>query len=198
MHHCENIFVRATRHIDPFVQKLEGGVCIATWDRIAAPKSQSRNDLMTCDAKRSESMAATINCEEMNARERTKKITDNFTCGLLPLPKKSFDAETKAVENLSDSSQQPLDASFNSPSRESFGSPFIRAEEIAPLCRVSVRTWRAWDAAGFIPNPIRIGRTKLWKREEFYAWCAAGCPTRDVWEKSPEIPRKHALRRGQR
>jgi len=144
-------------------------------------------------------MAATINCEEMSARERTKKITDNFTCGLLPLPKKSFDVEMKAVENLSNSSQHPLDASFNSnvaPQEESPRSPFIRAEEIAPLCRVSVRTWRAWDAAGFIPSPIRIGRTKLWKREEFYAWCAAGCPTRDVWEKSPEILRKHGLRRG--
>ncbi len=146
-------------------------------------------------------MAATINCEEMNARERFKEIADRVTRLILPLREKSFYAESKAVENMSNSSQQPINDSFDAvvdPSEERSSSPFIKAEEIAPLCRVSVRTWRAWDAAGFIPRPIRIGRTKLWKRDEFYAWCAAGCPTREVWEKSPEIPRKHALRRGQR
>ena len=58
----------------------------------------------------------------------------------------------------------------------------LRAPEAAALCAVSVRTWRGWDAAGKIPQPIRIGRSTMWRTEELQAWIAAGCPRRKEWE----------------
>jgi len=58
----------------------------------------------------------------------------------------------------------------------------LRAAEAAAPCSVSVRTWRAWDIAGRIPQPMRIGRTTLWRREEIAAWPTAGCPDRQTWQ----------------
>jgi len=57
----------------------------------------------------------------------------------------------------------------------------LTADEAASLCRTSTRTWRSWDAGGKIPLPIRIGRAKLWRREELEAWIDAGCPERALW-----------------
>jgi predicted DNA-binding transcriptional regulator AlpA len=38
------------------------------------------------------------------------------------------------------------------------------------------------DAAGRIPRPIRIGRSKRWRRHEIMNWISAGCPPRKEWE----------------
>jgi predicted DNA-binding transcriptional regulator AlpA len=57
----------------------------------------------------------------------------------------------------------------------------LTAAEAAALCRTSVRTWRAWDAAGKVPRAIRIGRAKLWRPDELREWVAAGCPERSIW-----------------
>ena len=58
----------------------------------------------------------------------------------------------------------------------------LTAREAASLCGKALRTWRTWDAAGLIPQPIRIGRSTLWRADELRAWVAAGCPKRRDWE----------------
>lgn len=58
----------------------------------------------------------------------------------------------------------------------------LRAAEAARLCNVSSRTWRAWDATGQIPQPVRIGRAVFWRPDELRAWVAAGCPDRATWK----------------
>jgi predicted DNA-binding transcriptional regulator AlpA len=58
----------------------------------------------------------------------------------------------------------------------------FRARVAARICGKSIRTWRTWDAAGWIPRPIRIGRSTLWRADELRAWVAAGCPCRQEWE----------------
>jgi predicted DNA-binding transcriptional regulator AlpA len=58
----------------------------------------------------------------------------------------------------------------------------LRASEAAALCNTSVRTWRAWDAAGKIPRAIRIGRSTFWRPADLRAWVTAGCPDRITWE----------------
>ena len=60
----------------------------------------------------------------------------------------------------------------------------LTARQAATLCGKSLRTWRSWDAAGRIPQPVRIGRSTLWRAEELRAWVAAGCPRRKHWEMS--------------
>jgi predicted DNA-binding transcriptional regulator AlpA len=50
------------------------------------------------------------------------------------------------------------------------------------LCGKSLRTWRAWDAAGWIPRPVRIGRSTLWRARELSEWVSVGCPRRLEWE----------------
>jgi predicted DNA-binding transcriptional regulator AlpA len=58
----------------------------------------------------------------------------------------------------------------------------LRAAEAAALCNMSLRSWRARDATGHIPRPVRIGRSTFWRPEELKAWVAAGCPDRVTWE----------------
>jgi predicted DNA-binding transcriptional regulator AlpA len=64
----------------------------------------------------------------------------------------------------------------------------LSAPQAAALCGKSLRTWRNWDAAGFIPRPVRIGRSTLWRPEELRAWVAAGCPRRSQWESLHDTP----------
>ncbi len=57
----------------------------------------------------------------------------------------------------------------------------VGAREAAALVGVSLRTWRTLDASGGIPEPVRIGRRRLWSMAELRAWAAAGCPPRVRW-----------------
>jgi predicted DNA-binding transcriptional regulator AlpA len=57
----------------------------------------------------------------------------------------------------------------------------LKAPAAAVLCSVSLRTWRAWDAAGRIPLPVRVGRSTFWRADELRDWVAAGCPDRETW-----------------
>ena len=58
----------------------------------------------------------------------------------------------------------------------------LGARQAAKSCGKSLRTWRSWDAAGWIPRPVRIGRSTLWRADELRDWVAAGCPRRQEWE----------------
>lgn len=61
-------------------------------------------------------------------------------------------------------------------------SLLVSAKQAAAMCSKSLRTWRTWDAAGWIPRPVRIGRSTLWRANELRDWVSAGCPRRDEWE----------------
>src|SRR5262249_31210835 len=63
-----------------------------------------------------------------------------------------------------------------------FGLLLVTARQAASMCGKSLRTWRTWDAAGWIPRPIRIGRSTLWRADELRDWIATGCPRRAEWE----------------
>ena len=58
----------------------------------------------------------------------------------------------------------------------------VTAKQAAAMCGKSLRTWRSWDAAGWIPRPVRIGRSTLWRADELRKWVVAGCPRRQEWE----------------
>jgi prophage regulatory protein len=58
----------------------------------------------------------------------------------------------------------------------------IDAKGLAAMLCVSVRTVRAWDAAGKLPRPVRIGGRVLWRLTEVHGWLDAGAPDREVWE----------------
>lgn len=73
-----------------------------------------------------------------------------------------------------------LSGSLNSP--EHCEKLLVTAKEAAKLCGKSLRTWRTWDSAGWIPQPIRIGRSTLWRLDELREWVEAGCPRRGEWE----------------
>jgi hypothetical protein len=66
-------------------------------------------------------------------------------------------------------------------------SPFLyNARDAAKACGVSVRTWRTWDLLGYIPQPVKIGRSLFWRIEEMVLWIEAGCPHREQWTYQPE------------
>lgn len=57
----------------------------------------------------------------------------------------------------------------------------LNVDELAGTLGVSKRTaWRL-DASGRVPNAIRIGGLKRWRRDEIIDWIADGCPHRRNW-----------------
>ena len=62
----------------------------------------------------------------------------------------------------------------------------IPACDAAQMCGKSTRTWWAWDAAGWVPRPMRIAHSTLWRVNELQVWVEAGCPRRAVWESRPK------------
>ena len=76
---------------------------------------------------------------------------------------------------------QPLDGKAVD-DRAGQDSLLVSAKQAAEMCGKSLRTWRTWDAQGLIPQPLRIGRSTLWRVDELREWVSAGCPRRDEWE----------------
>lgn len=68
------------------------------------------------------------------------------------------------------------------PPAEPDGSPLVvDARRLGVLLCAGIRTVRAWDAAGKLPAPIRIGGRVVWRMDEIRAWLAAGAPDRETW-----------------
>jgi predicted DNA-binding transcriptional regulator AlpA len=59
----------------------------------------------------------------------------------------------------------------------------VTARQAAEMCSKSLRTWRTWDSAGWVPRAVRIGRSTLWRADELRGWIEAGCPRRIEWEE---------------
>ena len=55
------------------------------------------------------------------------------------------------------------------------------AKRLARLLCCGVRTIRSYDAAGRLPEPIRIGGRVVWRVVEIRAWLRAGAPNRETW-----------------
>ena len=60
-------------------------------------------------------------------------------------------------------------------------SLLLRAAEASRLCAVSKVSWHRWDSAGRIPQGLKIGGAKVWRRAELIAWIEAGTPNREKW-----------------
>ncbi len=58
----------------------------------------------------------------------------------------------------------------------------LSGRQLAEKLGVSLRHVRRGDAAGWLPRPIRIGRSVRWPVEEIHAWMKAGAPPRRQWE----------------
>ncbi len=57
----------------------------------------------------------------------------------------------------------------------------VDAAAAAVMFGMGERTWRRHDAAGLVPQPVRLGGAVRWPVDELQAWCAAGCPPRHKW-----------------
>ncbi len=55
----------------------------------------------------------------------------------------------------------------------------IDVRELAKLLRISTRHVERSDAAGLIPAPIRLSRSKRWRLDEIKRWLTAGAPDRE-------------------
>jgi predicted DNA-binding transcriptional regulator AlpA len=58
----------------------------------------------------------------------------------------------------------------------------VDAERLAKLLSAGLRSIRAWDAAGKLPRPVKIGGRVVWVVSEIRAWLEAGAPDRATWE----------------
>lgn len=57
----------------------------------------------------------------------------------------------------------------------------LTAAQAAHLLQIGQRSlWRK-DASGQVPQAIRIGKSKRWRRRELIDWIRQGCPPRHRW-----------------
>ena len=71
------------------------------------------------------------------------------------------------------------------------GPPLVvDARRLAKFLCAGLRTVRAWDAAGKLPSPIRLGGKVVWRLDEIRDWLAAGAPRRDEWQARRTAARK--------
>jgi predicted DNA-binding transcriptional regulator AlpA len=57
-----------------------------------------------------------------------------------------------------------------------------RPPELAAVLGISSRSLWRLDAAAKLPQAVRIGAAKRWRRAEIEAWIDAGCPARSAWD----------------
>lgn len=62
-------------------------------------------------------------------------------------------------------------------------------KDVAARLGVSDRAIWKWNAAGKIPDPIRLGRSVRWDLDELERWIDASCPDRDSWESQKAVAR---------
>jgi predicted DNA-binding transcriptional regulator AlpA len=88
------------------------------------------------------------------------------------------------------------------PENPSAESLLIRSTNAAGLCGISRATWHRLRAAGKLgPEPIRLGRSVLYRRTEVESWAEAGCPDRATWRAMVAMDGRRDLsdaRRGHR
>lgn len=59
----------------------------------------------------------------------------------------------------------------------------LKAAEAAELLGISVRHFWSCLASGRLgPQPIALGKSKRWRKDEMLAWLSAGAPPRTEWE----------------
>jgi predicted DNA-binding transcriptional regulator AlpA len=80
-----------------------------------------------------------------------------------------------AIARTDDDTQQPEPALQQPP-------PLLQdIDALASLLSRSIPSLRRDDAAGRLPQAVRLGGSKRWRRAEIEAWIEAGCPERERW-----------------
>ena len=85
---------------------------------------------------------------------------------------------------------QEMHNSLNEPEAERL---VLTASQAAELFSKTERTWRLWNEMGYIPQPVRVGRSLYWRYNELRAWVEEGCPERRSWRYNS--PQKSAAKK---
>jgi predicted DNA-binding transcriptional regulator AlpA len=56
------------------------------------------------------------------------------------------------------------------------GPLLITAAALAGLLNISTRSLWRLNSAGLVPQPVRLGNSVRWRREEILCWISEGCP----------------------
>ena len=57
----------------------------------------------------------------------------------------------------------------------------LRATDAAAICGISLAAFRNLFYRSQCPAPVKLGRSKLWRKQELLDWIKAGAPPRDEW-----------------
>jgi predicted DNA-binding transcriptional regulator AlpA len=68
---------------------------------------------------------------------------------------------------------------------QSAESQLLRAADAAAFVGIGLRTFWRLLAAEQIPNPIRLGQSRFWRRSDLQRWIDAGCPAADRMKIKP-------------
>ncbi len=59
----------------------------------------------------------------------------------------------------------------------------LTARQVGKVLQCGESTVRERDRKGLLPQPIRVGGSLQWRRDELKAWIEADCPPREVWNR---------------
>lgn len=56
------------------------------------------------------------------------------------------------------------------PARSQDGDEYLRANEVAALLKINIRSWQRLVAQDKAPQPFRVGRVTMWSRQKINEW----------------------------
>lgn len=92
--------------------------------------------------------------------------------------------EASLVEPFASSEANNASRKIHRPTTAKCDRLVLAAPEVAELLGISERHLWSLHAAGRIPRPVALGRSRRWVIDEIREWLTAGSPARDKWEAS--------------
>lgn len=72
----------------------------------------------------------------------------------------------------------------NTPGQASAAPLLVDGKGLAAMLSIGLSLVYQMDRSGHLgPMGLRLGRRRLWRRDEVAAWVRAGCPRREMWLK---------------
>jgi len=71
----------------------------------------------------------------------------------------------------------------------------LSTEEMAKRLSLSRSSFYSLHSSGRLgPKPVRLNRRSLWSLQEFEAWIAHDCPSREIWQKMRSTDKQSVAR----
>lgn len=114
-------------------------------------------------------------------------LDDDSLTALLDLMRQGAERRTdeRVTRPIPQRTVTPIEASQSAPFRGKKLSVnvglVVDSREVSKMLKLSERKIWSMRKEGRMPEPLQLGQSIRWSRDEIEAWIEAGCPHRDKW-----------------